>query len=644
VKWYDSARCSKVSLKNRSSFLARCPANVLFLHSWLIRYRVSISPYAVVDLFSDQHYNIQDSLILIEIVLRQVSEMTNLKLKQFKLRSQQPTIWDGTPDQKTTKITLWGTLSWFLVGVCPLFILISSLLIANGSCSWPRGVSASSPVCVGGHLSVRSWLAIVGLEFSVLGLIVIPRIQSVLISKFLTWRLTHSGMPLAKLLNSQTNAPSWTKFRLGLKSSFFLQVLIFSIVITASILFKFSFVRVGRIDTIGLSDVKELILMGCDAASRCNGVSANFIDALSTSNSSSSFSFNITLNLTTSSALKQYSQVFGPSQDDVAHQLSEGDLYLCTPTYYSRTKITLNASDWSPPALTPDSNPTGVRFTNPYDYSILDILSSNGTLQIFSGTFGVLDQRAEYISMLTASTEVCLGYTSWSVNNTFKPTSYLQNPADIACIPEDFNITTWMNNPSTQFPLGVLQGLAWENFSNLPLETAALNIILATLNHTASQTMLDKTFASTPRKESSPQAPSQCSLTYLAPDANNPPPWVATGVIPDHGTGMTLLGAILQGLIIILSLFTLVLLFIPVLPLVTEWPAQWLGLVYGLSPSRVQEVVEGTSAGKNSAKDSGDMKDTWVWLGSGGGDMLEGCPYLILSTEKGQVRIGRGHV
>jgi hypothetical protein len=447
-------------------------------------------------------------------------------------------------------------------------------------------------------------------------------------------------MPLAKLLNSQTNSPSWTKLCLGLKSILFLRILIFSAVIAVSILYKFSFVRVGRVDTVGLSDAKTPILMGCDAAGHCNGISTNFIDALSPSNSSSSF--NITIDPTTSSFPKHYSQVFGPSQDNVANQLSQGDLYLCTPTYYSRNKITPNSSDWTPPALTVDSNPDGLRFTNPYDHSVLDIFPSNGSLQILSGTFGLLDQEAQYISMLTASTEVCLGYASWSVNNTLTPTSYLQDPTDITCVPENFNILTWMENGSTQFPLGVLQGLGWENFSNLPLDTAALNIILATLNHTESLIMLDKTYASMVHSNTSTLAPSQCFLTNPAPDTNNP--WVVTGLVPANGTGMTLLGIVLQGLIILLCVITLLLLFIPVLPLVTEWPAQWLGLVYGLNPSKVQEIVEGTSAGRNAARDHGEERGTWVWLGSEGGEALEGCPYLVLSPEKGRVRIGKGHV
>jgi len=457
--------------------------------------------------------------------------MPNRELKEFKLRSWQPAKWNGSPDQKTTKTTLLGTMSWFLVGASLLFILIPTLLIANGSCSQSRGLSASSPVCVGGNLSVQSWLAIVGLEFTILGLIVIPRIQSVLISKFLTWRLTHTGLPLAKLLNSQSNSPSWTKPRQGLKTILLLRVLILCSVLVVSILYKFSFTQVARADIIAFVNAKAPIQIGCDDAGRCDGVSTNFIDALSTSNSSSSF--NVLVNPTTSSSPKHYFQVFGPNQDNAAHQLSEGDLYLCTPTYYSRNKVTPNASDWIPPRLTPTSNPTGLRFTNPYDHSILDVLSANGTLQLLSGTFGILGQEAQYISMVTASIGVCLGFASWTINNIFTPTSYLQDPTDISCVGEDFNITSWMQNPSTQFPLGVLQGLGWNTVNNLPLEILALNVILATLNHTDSQTKLNKTYSSMLGQNPKSLAPEQCFLTNPAPDTNNP--WVINGSIPNHG-------------------------------------------------------------------------------------------------------------
>jgi hypothetical protein len=213
----------------------------------------------------------------------------------------------------------------------------------------------------------------------------------------------------------------------------FIRIIIFCTVLAVSILYKFSFVLVGREDTLALKDAKAPINMGCGSTG-CNGVSTNFLDALSTSNSSSSF--NITVSPTTSSAPKHYYQVFGPSQDNVAQEISKGDLYLCTPTYYSRNKVTPNGSDWMPPLPTPYSNLDGLRFTNPTDHSILDIYSSNGTLELLTGTFGALNQDSEYLSMLSASVEVCLGFASWRINNTETQTSYLQDPTDIACVPD----------------------------------------------------------------------------------------------------------------------------------------------------------------------------------------------------------------
>jgi hypothetical protein len=248
------------------------------------------------------------------------------------------------------------------------------------------------------------------MEFTALRIVVVPRLQSVLNSKILTRRLTHSGMPLAKLLNSQTSAPSWTKLRLGSKSTLFVRITTFFVIIIISVLYKFSFVLVGKVDTVALKDAKTPVSMGCDNTGSCNGVSMNFLDALSTNNFS--FSFNITVEPTASFAPKHHYQVFGPSQGNVANQFSEGDLYLCTPTYYSRNKITPNVSDWIPPLLIPYSNPDGLRLTNPDDHSIIDILSSNGKLEIVFGTFGILNQVSKYISMLSACVEICFGFAS----------------------------------------------------------------------------------------------------------------------------------------------------------------------------------------------------------------------------------------
>lgn len=164
------------------------------------------------------------------------------------------------------------------------------------------------------------------------------------------------------------------------------------------------------------------------------------------------------------------------------------------------------------------------------------------------------------------------------------------------------------------------------------MERAAMNIILSTLNHTSSGTALNEFYASIPASTLRNFLPSQCSIansTFKINDtaANQ---WLLSGTLPEKGTAQTTLGVLLQGLIHLFSLLTLALLFTPILPIVSEWPAQWLGLVYGLIPSKVQEIVEGTSVGENAAGLLGGREEGRLWLGSGGGEGVEGMPYLVL--------------
>jgi hypothetical protein len=263
----------------------------------------------------------------------------------------------------------------------------------------------------------------------------------------------------------------------------------------------------------------------------------------------------------------------------------------------------------------------------------MNIFTINNTLFILTGIIRP-NGTGLYTSFLTTATRVCLGFASWSVNNAAGRTSFLQDPTGVACVPEPFNMAAWANVSSTQLTLSLLQGLGSKSVNNLPAPTAMLNVILATLNHTSSQAQLVASHKAILTSTTLPQAPSACSLS-----SSPSQPWVIAGIISLHGTGMTLLGAVLQGLIILLGLLTILLLLWPTLPLLSEWPAQWLGLVVGLSPARVQEAVEGTSVGRNEAG-----REMLVWMRSGGGDVLEGRPWLTLSREKGRVRMGREHV
>lgn len=571
-----------------------------------------------------------DSLHTIQLTPPGVVPSISKQLGIFGRNERHRTIWDDAPDQKTTTTTLWGTMDWSLVTGSLLLLIFSSLLIANGNCSQPHGLSANLPVCIGGHLSVQSWLAIVGLEFGALGFIIMPRIQAVLTSKILTSRLMDKGLPLARLLNTQNTAPIYTQLRLGMKSILFLKILFSLIIATFSILYKFSFDRVPRFVSIGLPDTTSPILMGCNNGG-CEGISTNLIDALANTNTPSSFntSFSPKSNMT---AL-HYEQVYGPSQVNIGHQLNEGNLFLCTPTYYSRNTIVPNSPDWTPPKLGKTPYNKGVRYSNTSDGTVMDVFSLNSTLYVLTGIFSA-NGSARYTSFLRSSTQVCLGFASWSVNNTAGRTPFLQNPTDIACIPAPFIMGTWINATSTQFTRSLLEGLGSKSINNLPASTAMLNVILATLNYTSYEVQLAANHTAVLASSTLPQALPACALS-----SSSARPWVVVGTIPLHGTGMTILGDFLQGFIVLLSLLTLLLLFWPTLPLVGEWPAQWLGLIYGLSPGKVQEAVEGTSVGRNEA--GGRVR---VWLGSGGGDVLEGRPWLMLGEDQGRVRMGRGHV
>jgi hypothetical protein len=416
-----------------------------------------------------------------------------------------------------------------------------------------------------------------------------------------------------------------------------------------------------------------------------------------------------------------YTQVFGPSLNPVtlsapSNQVSIGILTFCTPSFYSFSTVTGSSSLWVPPLLTTDSNGDGLRITNT-DGSLIDISSANGTVTIMAGVFGQTDVTPHYTSYLSANISVCSGYVSWAINNVIQPsfkaistTPLLQTPTDITCIIEPFNLDTWMSDSSTEFVLGLLQGLSWTSDD---LARKAMDILLSTIDHTSSIAILDDTSSPPPNGESHPNydpspnsnststssptsnitnttnniplsqlLPLACSLLSSSTTSKVPQPvtspssipeqqWVLSGLIADYGTGQTLLGTILQAFITLFSILTVILLFTPGLPLITEWSAQWLGLVYGLSPPRVQECVEGTSAGGNYAVTAGEemrasggigevredgevvvpsvkrrepRRDLSVFLGSAGGDGAEGNPYLMLGLEKSRVRRGWGHV
>ncbi|KUJ21743.1 uncharacterized protein LY89DRAFT_729247 [Mollisia scopiformis] len=634
------------------------------------------------------------------------TKMRIRNLRQSRRRTQQRSKWDPA-DQKTTRVSLLGTMDWLLLVASFIFIIISVLLISNGTCSHSRGLSASAPVCIGGHLSVQSWLAIVGVESGALG-IIIPRVSRLLVSKYLTHRLVYHGLGLAKILNSQTTAPLRAQLVHGSNAVFCFRIPFLVATVAFSILYKWSFVKVSRFDTFPLSTTNLPIPLGYDATGHITTVSNNLVDALDPSNPHSSlFVFPLS---SENSSNANYTQIFGPSLNPItlsapSNQVSTGTLTFCAPSFYSDNTIVSSSPSWVPPMLTTDSNGDGLRITNT-DGSLIDISSANGTITIMAGIFGQTDVTPHYTSYLSANVSVCKGYVSWAINNVLDPSSsaisttpLLQTPIDITCIMEPFDLDTWMSASTTEFVLRLLQGLSWTSDD---LAKRAMDIVLSTIDHTSSIATLDTTSLPSPTTETHPNfdpssnsnssstsnpnststanfptdlAPPACSLlsskstpTSASDSTSTPQPqWIVSGQISDFGTGQTLLGTILQACITLFSLLTLLLLFTPGLPLITEWSAQWLGLVYGLAPPRVQECVEGTSAGGNNAREAGEeiegptggiredgeviederekrRGDLSVFLGSAGGDGPEGNPYLVLGLEKTRVRRGWGHV
>lgn len=75
-----------------------------------------------------------------------------------------------------------------------------------------------------------------------------------------------------------------------------------------------------------------------------------------------------------------------------------------------------------------------------------------------------------------------------------------------------------------------------------------------------------------------------------------------TGMIDGHGSGMTTLGMALQCFVLVVSLVSLSVILGPRMPLLSEWPAQWIGLTAELPARDVIAAVAGTSMGQNHVR------------------------------------------
>ncbi len=114
---------------------------------------------------------------------------------------------------------------------------------------------------------------------------------------------------------------------------------------------------------------------------------------------------------------------------------------------------------------------------------------------------------------------------------------------------------------------------------------------------------------------------------------------------------MTGLGISLQGVVVLVCFLSMLVLLWRPLPLLSEWPGQWLVLASGLERSSIHGNLKGASIGKGRMNG-----ETMVWLTSSNLDAQRssgqksrrgespGTASLVLKEEKGLVIREVGHI
>lgn len=540
-----------------------------------------------------------------------------------------------TPDSTTT-VSLRGTMDWLLAASSILIMIYSSLMFANGTYSNHRRTSVHPALYIGGHLSIQAWLAIVGVEFSLLGTVVIPRMVAVFISKYLTKRLTGDGMLLSTLLNLHPSAPMQTQLRWGMKRVMFLRLLVIILAGTGSILYKFSFVTVDMGGIFAIQPASQNTRpFGTSTTVTSPASSVNLLERLQNIDQVNGTSLlYLPLNSTTFPISQKI--IMGPQLNATsAKQLLVGKVQSCIPYSYSSHDLTATIQvrfDTFPLITDPPYN-NAVRFMvlgGNYTNYLVDINSSpDGALQAFlaEGLDMVWPGNGHrYTSLIEVKTEICRGYTSWNTSNSIYQEYFLQTPQDIGCIREDFDVASWNASHRSSTAKGFIEafGIAGEWYT-----AQVVDIILATLDH---ETILSSTdFKNLDAAATAKNTPKAC-LGFSSEEAEE----VGEGMIIDNGTGMTSMGLALQAIALFISILAVAVLFWPSLPLLGEWPAQWLGLTGEVGEGMAQQALRGTSVGQNAVK---------------GGERLfltsrhkeNGSRHLVLTVEKGEIANGKVH-
>jgi hypothetical protein len=264
---------------------------------------------------------------------------------------------------------------------------------------------------VGKSLQVQHWLAIIGVEFSTLfGTFLLPKLSSILVSKYVTKRLMGSGLELSTLLNTQQSAPFPTQFRHGMKRLLGIRLVLPIFGVVLSIAYKFSFENVSIEDTIQISNVALVeagdLSVQFDAPTQ---FTTNLLDLLG-------------LGDETSIVFQNSTQIFlvGPALGlSATNSLLRGVLQTCHPHYYDRF-----AFSSSPTPSTEQIGNNSIRVQDSSGSStVVDIsFAADGSLAAGLGQLNPTSdstKTAIYTEFVTVVRAICVGYVSWSRSDLY---------------------------------------------------------------------------------------------------------------------------------------------------------------------------------------------------------------------------------
>lgn len=519
-------------------------------------------------------------------------------------------------------------IDWTALCSCIVLLISSVLLIANGSCSSPHGISADSALCVGGQLSIQEWLAIVGVEFSITCSVLLPRILSTKVSKSLTSASIWNGVRLDKVLNSQSAAPIATQWGQGWRKYFFARLLVAFVVILVTILYKFTFVLVSRHDSVLVS--AEWIEMGSSLQPLENACPAH--DSWITDGSFTNNNLRDLVSGTSNSILYKNpgwaaNAASGPTTLYVGPginitsvpQLLKGTVSRCEPANYLKFTLSTAPAPSSLPQVDRPLSSNYILSSGNGNLSYINFAAgdSNRTLQIIpvesnpkipDGGGRPVWGPATFAFMTTVTSQDCWGNFTWN-NAAGYQTFQMQEPVDEFCEDFDWNslLLYWNDSPSFLFTTGIVQVYFAERSLILNYNswdpTRAIEIMLLSFpvgnrpNRPPPGTMMP----------SNPTLKGLCDAhntngPFAHPMTSNcwfSPLGLISGTINSHGVGMTALGIALQCFVLLSSLVGFYIILGPGVPILTEWPAQWIGLAADLPAEVIGDAVARTSTGRD---------------------------------------------